>query len=235
MVIGSRATHSAHYLSDTRHKFYGIFGKGLIMNVKDTYRHFLRNGMNSMLKVSCHLFTAIGNGGEWIDGELCFGEMSDWYELRKNPVKDEERGLDYLRSLHNRWDLEHEAYLTKRQFVMENIERILDSPIDSNLFEGSDVVRNHYEANPSVEYAASIIFPDDIKPDWAEAVYKFNQWWLTNLNVIYGVGHNGNTDFWPDRIKVAYRAIDEAGKRAFKIFRGVDYETHFAEIYEGLG
>ena len=202
------------------------------MNVKDTYRHFLRNGMDSMLKVSCHLFTTIGNGGDWVDGELCFGELSDWYELRKNPVKDEERGIEYLRSLHNGWDLRHEAYLAKRQFVMDNIERILDSPIDLTIFEGVDTVHDHYAANPSVEYAKSIIFPDDIKTDWAKAVLVFNNWWLTNLNKIYGVGHDGNTDFWPDRIKVAYRAIDKARRRAFKIFDGIDYETLLNEIEE---
>ena len=200
------------------------------MNVKDTYRHFLRNGMNSMLNVSCHLFTTIGNGGEWIDGELCFEQMSDWYKLRKNPVKDEDRDKEYLRSLINGWDLNHEAYLIKRRFVMANMEIILDSPVDSIIFEGSDSVHGYYESNPSVKYARSINFPDDIKPDWAQAVYDFNGWWLTNLNRIYRVGHNGNIDFWPEQIKEARRVIEEAMKRAFKILNGVDYDQYHAKM-----
>lgn len=204
------------------------------MNVKETYRHFLRNGMDSMLKVSCHLFTTIGNGGEWIDGELCFRNMSDWYKLRENPVKDKDRDKEYLRSLHNGWDLRHEAYLIKRKFVMDNMEKILDSPVDSYIFESSDSVHGYYESNPCVRYARSINFPDDIKPDWAEAVYEFNQWWLTNLNRIYGVGSDGNTDFWPEHIKEAYKAITEANKRAFKIINSVDYDTYHARMKEDV-
>lgn len=211
------------------------------MNVKDTYRHFLRNGMNSMLRVSCHLFTTIGNGGEWIDGELCFERMSDWYQLRENPVKDEDRDKEYLRTLNNGWDLNHAAYLIKREFVMKNMEIILDSPVDSIIFEASDSVHGYYESNPCVNYARSINFPDDIKPDWAEAVYSFNQWWLTNLNRIYRVGRDGNTDFWPEHIKEARRVIEKAMKKAFKIAKGIDYDEYHAtmrqevkEILDGL-
>lgn len=202
------------------------------MNVKETYRHFLRNGMNSMLKVSCHLFTSVGNGSEWVGGELCFRNMSDWYELRQNPVREEDRGKDYIRDLNNSDDVSHEAYLIKRQYVMANIDRILDSTVTSTIFEGSDVVHGHYERNPSTDYAKSVVFPDDIKLDWAEAVYNFNGWWLTNLRRIYGVGHNGETDFWPDHIKKAYEEILLAQKRAFKIVNGIDYDEYYARLRE---
>lgn len=204
------------------------------MNVKDTYRHFLRNGKDSMLKISCHLFTETGNGGEWIDGELCFSKMSDWYELRENPVKPENRNKDYLRELNNGYDLNHEAYLMKRQFVIDNIERILDSPIDSVIFEESDVVRSHYASNPHTEYAKCIVFPDDIKPDWAKVVLAFNQWWLTNLNFVYGVDSYGNTNFWPNHIKEARLVIDEARKRAFKIVNGIDYDEYCTKLHQEM-
>jgi hypothetical protein len=200
------------------------------MNVKETYRYFLFNGMSSMLRVSCNLFTVVGNGSEWIDGELCFRKMSDWYEPMENPVKPEDRNKDYLRQLNNAKDLQYEAYLIRRRFVIQKMEIILDSPIDSIIFEKSDVVRSHYVLNPAVEYAKCIVFPDDIKPDWAEAVLKFNEWWLTNLNRVYGV----DTDFWPSHVKEASRVIAEARKKAFKIVNGIDYDEYWAKKTEEI-
>lgn len=180
--------------------------------MKETYRHFLRNGMNSMLEVSCHLFATTGNGSSWIDGELCF-RRTDSYELERNPVKANN-------------DCEHEARLIKRQFVLKNIERILDSKIDSITFEDSNVVRSHYESNPG-NYARSIDFPDNIKPDWAQAVFDFNNWWLYNLNCIHGAD---SIDLWSAHLKKVHETIIQAKKRAFKIINSVEYDVYHSKM-----
>jgi hypothetical protein len=196
------------------------------MNVRDTYRYFLKNGSNSMLSVSIHMFSTIGNGMEWINGELSYGRpFSDWYNgpyLAK--IDDDTDG-----SLKAKWSLENEVRLLKRKFVTDNMERILDSPVTSNLFE-PEISHCYYMLDPREEYARSLNFPNNITKEWAEAVFEFNQHWLTNFRTIHGVGHDGSIDFWPENVKIGYEVVKKHKERAFEIAYGISYAKHMEEM-----
>ncbi len=197
------------------------------MKVRETYRYFLKNGMKSMLEVSEHLLACIGIGWDWADGELCPDhKLDDWYKGPK-VIEIEENLCDTLKA---KWTLENEVAQIKRKFVLDNIERILDSPIDSHLFQSTDISYGHYVLRPCKYYANAIRFPDNITKEWAEVVYKFNCYWMTNFRKIHGVGSKGEINFWPKESHDAYLMIEEAKKRAFKIWTGQSYDEYMEEM-----
>ena len=200
------------------------------MKVRDAYRYYLENGMHSMLAVSIHMFTTVGNGLDWKNGELCyeFGEVpEDWYEGPRLIEISE----DCSASLRSKWLMENEVRKVRRNFVISNLETILESPVDSPLFESDHSLNCTYLRHPS-KYSKSLVFPDDLTEEWADAIVRFNDWWMVSFRHFYGVKNDGTIDFWKDEVKNRYLMIEEAMKRAFEIANGISYEQHERELSE---
>lgn len=196
------------------------------MKVKDAYRHFLKNGMTSMLSVSIHLFSTVGNGWEWKDGELNPQDpLENWYEGPKPRLFTATNP-----SLRNKYQLLNEVEAIKWKFVCDNLEIILESPVDSNLFGSEHHINGSWLKNPSIDYANLWTFPETITKEWAEAIVCFSDWWTQSFRLFYGVGRNGNTDFWDEKVKMQYNAIENAMKRAYKIAYGISFDEQMEEV-----
>lgn len=161
----------------------------------------------SRLEVDDHLFATIGNGYEWVDGELV--------ETIYNPDKE---GIDKL----NPYDtlkrnikfefLESPCNLKKQIEINELLGK--DSSFDSALIKKVNNVLWIIDMTEKVEtryntychtpdnkelsiikrygekhswrlygisrYSALVDFPENIKPDWKEALYHFITWCLEN-------------------------------------------------------
>lgn len=197
------------------------------MNVKSTYKDCLLNYpsiFQDPLAVSIHLFSVIGNGYEWKDGELvsCHGERGDSkmrYDDLDEKIKKSKADAKNpcLRDLCNGYVLRDEAEKLKRKFVEENIKTILASPCDFTFFRNDYEVGGSYITDCiSVEYARGLHFPDDIKEDWKRALNEFLGWWLVRLNQYHRLG-NGDLkkmrDHWPETALKDFNVIAEARKR----------------------
>jgi hypothetical protein len=185
-------------------------------SVKETYRYALLQYpslFDCPLDVSCHLFACIGNGYEWDDdGNL----VCDYYEENRNPEPKPPalHENEWMSSLNAMYELKYKADMLKYNFTKDNIEQILESPIDASFY---DMGQRHgyYETKPCVSYARALNFPDNVNPDWAKAIERFLGWWLVNLNHHYRVGHKGERTHWPAEIEVSRQSIVEAQKRIY--------------------
>lgn len=158
----------------------------------------------SRLEVDNHLFATIGNGYEWIDGELIetvykekINRLNPYDTLKRN-IKFEFLGspcnlkkqieINELLGKDSSFDLA----LTRK---VNNILRIIDMTekieirydtychIPDNK-ELSIVKRCGEERSWRIygisKYSALVNFPEDIKPDWKKALYHFITWCLEN-------------------------------------------------------
>lgn len=163
------------------------------------------------LEVDNHLFATIGNGYEWVDGELVEtvynSDIEGIHEL--NPYDTLKRNIKFEL-------LESSSGLKKQIEVNELLKK--DSPFDlaltrkvNNIFKIIDMTEkvneryNTYCHIPDVheksiikrcgeehswriyricDYSALVNFPEDIKPDWKEALYNFILWCLENQSYL---------------------------------------------------
>lgn len=202
----------------------------MVASVKETYRDMLTRYPSifpTPLDVSCHLFCGIGIGMEWVDGELVKSMDRDDKSINppRKPEIREGAGA-HLDQLHLSWDLQYQAKMIRYNFVLEHMEEILSCPVDMSLFR-EDRRHGYYEVNPCVRYAHAFDFPDDIKPDWAEATRTIVDWWIVNLRSVYGVDHDRETEraHWPADINLGYDALLLSRNRIHKIITGEDYEV----------
>lgn len=199
--------------------------------VRETFRYLLTQYPtlhDCPLDVACTLFCH--GSYEWNSQ----GQLEDRHENKKDPTPKPPQHEPYMqepymRSLRIARDLQYQVDLHKYQWTLTNIEDILDCPITTSFYT-SEWRGGYYETNPST-YANAINFPDYVNPDWAQAIYKFIGWWLTNLRSNYRVGHNPNTErnHWPKHIEEAYQALLAARKRIYPLaHEGRDYDTDMA-------
>lgn len=165
----------------------------------------------SRLEVDNHLFAVIGNGYEWVNGELV--------EIVYNPDRqgiDELNPYDAIKK-HVKFELlESSSGLKKQIEINELLKR--DSPLDlaltrkvNNILKKIEMTKNvetryntycHIPDNKELsivkrcgeerswriygicDYSALVDFPDDIKPDWKEALYNFILWCLKNQDYL---------------------------------------------------
>lgn len=165
----------------------------------------------SRLEVDNHLFAVIGNGYEWVDGELI--------EIVYNPDRkgiDELNPYDAIKKHITSEFLESSSGLKKQIEINELLKR--DSPLDlaltrkvNNILKMIDMTENvgeryntycHIPDNIELsiikrcgeerswriyeisKYSALVNFPEDIKPDWKEALYNFILWCLENQSYL---------------------------------------------------
>lgn len=165
----------------------------------------------SRLEADDHLFATIGNGYEWVDGELV--------EIVYNPDRE---GIDELNPYdaikkHVEFELLESSSGLKRQIEINKFFK-RDSPLDlaltrkvNNILKKIKMTKNVEERYntychiPDVceksivkrcgeerswriygisKYSALVDFPEDIKPDWKEALYHFITWCLENQNYL---------------------------------------------------
>ena len=135
-----------------------------------------------------HLFCTIGNGFEWVDGELVNGEVASEY------IKELESHLvDGKAFQHNKLSLRAEAihYTIERKKKMLGV--IPENPMD--MFDELDIqcfdslpddvyykhprrkrwyfyinIPGHERIDFCEDFAFLFNYPDDIKPDWKDAL-----------------------------------------------------------------
>lgn len=189
--------------------------------VRETYRRSLVNYptlYNCPLDVSLHLLAGIGTGYEWdVNGDLsCYLNIPE----KEDPTPklyESEFSDPCLKDLHNTFRLQSEAQLLKYKFILENMEVILRSRVDTDLFDRHNVRYDSRATSISPKYAPVFNFPDNISLDWAEAVEDFLNWWLVNLNHVNGIGSRGEIDFWSEDQKEYRQVMLDARKRIHPI------------------
>lgn len=160
----------------------------------------------SRLDVDEHLFAVIGNGYEWIDGELVdaayYGnkEVNNSEAIIKHVDGWMERdcgaylGLWCLENNKDRNNLDFEDivnfvshYHREIQNDIKNSTNYINSVDDS--FSKYEHVPDEFEEDywkiyPISVYSRLVNFPEDIKDDWREALSKFVNWCLEHPECI---------------------------------------------------
>lgn len=166
---------------------------------------------NGRLEVDSHLFATCGNGYEWENGELIEkvynpdkeGVGFDPYEAIKRFIKFEflESPCDFKEQirLFKLIGRDNPIELTLKKKI-NTLLRYVDMTRDINLryntyshisdrMEQSIVERfgdkHSWKVYKISEYSKLVTFPDDIKPDWKEALYNFVTWCLENQNYLH--------------------------------------------------
>lgn len=218
-------------------------------SVKATMRHALLSypGIAPCpMAVAIQWFSTNGNGMDWNKK----GELSNWDGLdvnvkmeyddldeRNERCEDKDNPESYMHSLHNGFFMEAEAERALRQFVETNIDRLCDAPVTTKLFAYSVKGRYYYIEGVSLEYAHAFNFPDNIAPDWAEALRQFHDNWLVDLNCTYGPpkgkGNVYDVSYWPEHAQKLRAAIIDAQKRLYPLMHnGEAYEVGMARRAE---
>lgn len=150
---------------------------------------------DSRVSVLCNLFTTCGNGYEWVNGELIsddektempttiktrdITEHQQW--LKDRPyINDESRKA---------YDLTDSYRLWKREFTQANIDVMAKH--DGSLFcDEHEIYLGSYFREPSLKYSRGFALPDEIDPDWIDALLWFYDFWLRRTYWKY--------HYWPD-------------------------------------
>lgn len=155
-------------------------------------------------------------------------EVMDFSDLDERAERRTTREYaDATRSLDIRWELEESSERMQRQWVSDNIDRILAADLTAVYFNKAGG-RHQWVKDISVDYANGLNFPDNINKDWAKVLYEFLDDWLVALNTEYGISpkYVSGPDkipggepmpFWPEDIKKAYKAISAAKRRLPKL------------------
>lgn len=188
------------------------------MKVKDVYRNMLLRYptlYKCPLDVSCHLFTSIGGGFEWVNGELeevCCGFKTEFKGFKNYSKYNND---EYYKVLNNGYQLEYEANNLMYDFIKNNIDKVLECKVTTSFFQPY-IRHGYYEINPCTNYSKCVIFPDNITPEWASAVQHFLSWWILNLRHHYHVGLGSvktEREHWPKDINEAYDKLIDAKNR----------------------
>lgn len=191
--------------------------------VAQTMRKCLLNYPNIFpcpMAVAVHWFTVIGNGMEWVNGELV------------NTFVDPNAGdamkyddLDDIRGPSDRFSLEDSAYRVSRKFVADNIDAICNAPVSLRLNDYRPT-SYYFLKGICVEHARVLNVPHDINKDWAQAVYDFIIEWEYFLRCEYGVG---SLTTFPKDIQVVFRQIENVKRTIYPVLYGKDYDIVLAD------
>lgn len=189
-----------------------------------------------------HLFCIIGNGYEWDDGELvdkfspdkCDGPLAMKYPDNTERDADLARFEELIPHLAAERRLMGLAEHLRMKFVEDNIETILNgSP--TTVYFGHGPRGYYFLKGICIKYAHAFDFPDDIKEDWAKALYTFLEHWLVSLNQEYGPGRekDDSLSWWPKDVLEARNKILETRIRLHPFaHNGQSYELHAARMRE---
>lgn len=182
------------------------------------------------LNVCVHLFCVIGNGYQWHKGQLV-----DRYEGAKIPKRMKYPKEDFSKDWSQKSirqsgiKIQNEARLHQMRFIEKNIDAIVAAdPV--NVYFGSSRQGCFVTDNICLEYADGLQFPDDIKKDWAQALYRFLDWWIDQLFEVYGTTPEG----WPEQIQQAHKEIVKARNRLHTIIHNETYAEYAVRISEHI-
>lgn len=210
----------------------------------------------SPLHIAVHLFAVPDNGYEWRNGELVATsssepmpthiDMSDLEELRagyedqkaKNEARSAIPGTSELsRALASERVIGLKGHLLEvaaeqsvRQFINDNIEEISQAPITTDF--GRRGIGDYFLTRAiSLEGAKGIAFPDDIQPDWAQALWNFLRWWEVRIGATHTAesipADKGEPRYthWPEVARDAFVMIRNERKRVDSILTAKAYRA----------
>jgi hypothetical protein len=192
---------------------------------RETYRNYLLRGYStSPLDASIQFFATIGGGMEWDEnGDLVY--LDRFRDDSPIEPKTFVPSTSTFEDLNTMWRLENDTRRIKYEWVQANIDDVLKGKWVASYFQHERRHSAYVVEHISPEYAKAFIFPDNIQPDWAEALAQFLDWWRVNLRCVWGVDHKGRTDFWTPEQKVSEKAIQDAIERLYEIRHGEPYAT----------
>jgi len=168
----------------------------------------------SVIDVYSHMFAVIGNGYYWTkDGE---------YLCNLSGLGRDSTPIEYWQSLADKHpkSMKFAAQVLKRQFIHDNIDAILDDhdlndPFDSATSE--TLLGSYMDEHVSYNYAAVFNFPENINKEYADAMYRFIDYWQQALRNKYMVGDKKEyadaIAHWPEKAKEVNAKLNEAKER----------------------
>lgn len=197
------------------------------MNFKDTVKHMMFNYPSifpTPLAACRQLFFTVGNGMEWVKGELVNtmrypGEKNSTtmlYDDIDDNIKHYKE-MDYIVS--KRYILEEELRRLNRKFIEEHIDEFISDNCMINLTDRSSTCNGHYELNIG-DYAKVLCVPNNVKKDWGQAALDAIDWAFVNLNMVYGVANQKPYDrHWPDSAKQTHSNLMKARDKIRNIMK----------------
>lgn len=207
--------------------------------VAQTMRHCLLNYPGIFpcpLAAAIHWFSCIGNGMEWVNGELVNSYVDhDAGDTMRYDDLDDLSGMigKVSGTLPDRFTLVDGAHRIMRKYVEDNIDTICQNTATLRLFDYRPT-SHYYTEGISIEYARGLNVPENITKDWAEAVYDFLSEWKTALRQRYGVGE---IEKLPQEIQKVFKQFNVVERTIYPVLYGKDYDTVIANrkaMFEAL-
>jgi hypothetical protein len=130
-----------------------------------------------------HLFSVIGNGYDWVNGEL----LSDNNHLPINPLGPDGKAKQYKPWTYKceREDM-YDFLLKKDKRLTTNLASIYGENLEDKFLSpkpnDNDLVPRKFNIYPpSRSYSNMFIFPKNIKPDWKNGVKEFFEYIIDNV------------------------------------------------------
>ena len=162
----------------------------IILKLEETIQTYFDNCSSAFQRreqALDHLFCTIGNGFEWVDGELVSND--EWKTI--NPLDENGKAKQY-------------NIYTKGKHRKEEYDRIKSNPCTLELYNGfilnedetleqrflepkeddddlhEEVIHTVYPL--SLKYSYLFNYPADIKPDWLEGIKETYEYIIENIN-----------------------------------------------------
>lgn len=180
--------------------------------------------MPNPVSVLIHLFCVIGNGYEWVEGELTDSHTD--YSVPVSMKYPDPREYDADSPCAATFKLQDAAEAVQMNFIASNIDAIVEADLNAVYFDQPS--SSYLTKSICIKYAHGLHFPDDIKPDWAACLERFLNYWLYALNVEYGTAAKGDDrSWWPKDVVEARQVILDARVRLYPLAHdGQTYEHH---------
>jgi hypothetical protein len=133
----------------------------------------------------------------------------------------------------SRW-LEVQAKTQARNLVDQHMDIIVNADPTLTYFRSNfhhsgsirDLINGETGAQP-----AFLHFPDDIQPDWGDAIVQFQNWLLLAMNNMHGVGIAGQTEHWPTAATALKEKINTARERLHPLLHnGQTYQEYCTQM-----
>lgn len=123
------------------------------MTYRDTVLSLLDYEMENRLTVDDHLFAVIGNGYEWKDGEIVYYVSDEYKNQLDSKPKSKETMKTHYDKLYKKYEHKYNDYNPPTGTIYDK-------------FGG-------FQIYPICEYSLMYETPEDVKPDWKEAILHF--------------------------------------------------------------
>lgn len=137
---------------------------------------------------------------------------------------------DAMSAMYDKRWLQAQSQVQARRLVDQHMDIIVNADPTTTYFRSrfhqSGSIRELVNGKVGKE-AAFLCFPDDIQPDWGQAIVQFQDWLLQSMNDTHGIGIAGQTDHWPEAARVLKENIRSARERLHPLLHGgQSYKEH---------